>query len=84
METESFVLQLNEAARQCPNLMTKKQLRDCAADLKAACVAIGAACTLENGKRVSSLFARGWRLLCIAQATTPGGNGARMKEAKAA
>lgn len=83
-ETESFLRQLNEAARLCPNQTTKAGLRECAERLKAACVALADDVTIEKARLISSLFARGWRLLAIAKFTPPAGNGGRINHRKVA
>lgn len=77
----SYLLQLNEAARLTPNHLLKKQLRDCASDLRRAVDALAADVTEDNGKAVVACFARGWRLLQRAKNTTPpGGRGGAKKE----
>lgn len=77
----SYLFKLNEAARLTPNHTLKRQLRECASDIRASVNMLYLDVTEENARAVSGAFARGWRLLKRAENDTPpGGQGGALKE----
>jgi hypothetical protein len=70
----SFLLEVREIARNCPDLLLRKVVRDAADDVDAALRALMLDTTKENMARLNSAWARAWRVAELAK-PTPGDDG---------
>lgn len=70
---KSLLFELNEAARLCPNLLTQKQLRDAAAELRSALVALADNPATPLMAQLQCVWSKALRLLSRAPASPDGG-----------
>lgn len=69
--TKSFLLELRDAAKDCPNVLTRKLLRDAADDLDRAIAALNDNPTVENMQTLNGKWVLAVRVLKTATVTPP-------------
>jgi hypothetical protein len=69
--SDSILFQLREAAKNCPNVLTRKMLRDSADEIMALITVLPAAPTIENFRSLNGAVAKAWRTLAFAETFNP-------------
>lgn len=75
MTNTSFLLTLRDTARQCPNVLTSKLLRDAADDLEHAINTLALSRTAESMRNLNASWVKAQRVLSTA--AFPGGDNSR-------
>ena len=75
----SFLLEVREIARECPDVLLAKVVRDAADEVDAALRALILDTTANNMARLNGAWARAWRLAELAKPTHDGGGGGSMR-----
>ena len=71
----SFLFEVREIARNCPDLLLRKVVRDAADEVDAALKALILHTTQDNMKRLNGAWARAWRVAELAKPSPDDGPG---------
>jgi hypothetical protein len=75
----SFLLELRTAGLQCPNVLTRKQLRDAADDIQKAILAVSTMPCDETMQALNSAWSHAVRIYRLADFGGDSGGGARQR-----
>jgi hypothetical protein len=68
---DSILFQLRDAAMNCPNILTRKMLRDSADEIGALAYQVGIMASLENIQALNGAVAKAMRTLSTAEQPNP-------------